>query len=126
MLRVLELPEEAVNRQTFYVGDEVDDIYGWASGFCLALCGRPAPKIPRPLLRAIALAGDAISAIRGNPFYLTSSRYRSMTSDYPTPMNKTFEAIGKGPFTLQQGIDETVKWLRVHGGPEYKILKLES
>ena len=120
MLRVLELPEEKVNRQTFYVGDEVDDIYGWANGFCLALCGRPAPKIPRLLLRAIALAGDAITAIRGKPFYLTSSRYRSMTSDYPTPMDKTFEVIGKGPFTLQQGIDETVKWLRVHGGPEYR------
>jgi GlcNAc-P-P-Und epimerase len=75
-------------------------------------CGRPAPKIPRPLLRLIALAGDAITAVRGKQFYLTSSRYRSMTSDYPTPMDKTFKVIGKGPFSLEQGIDETVKWLR--------------
>ncbi len=112
MLRVLELPEERVNGQTFYVGDEVADIYAWASGFCLALCGRPAPKIPRPLLRAIALAGDVITTVRGKQFYLTSSRYRSMTSDYPTPMGKTFDVIGRGPFTLQKGIDETVAWLR--------------
>ena len=112
MVRVLDLPEEQVKRSTFYVGDEVADIYGWASGFCVALCGRPAPKIPRPVLRAIALAGDAITAVRGKPFYLTSSRFRSMTSDYPTPMEKTFEVIGRGPFTLQQGIDQTVAWLR--------------
>jgi GlcNAc-P-P-Und epimerase len=116
MLRILELPEETVNGQTFYVGDEVDDIYGWASGFCVALCGRPAPKIPRPLLRLIALAGDAITAVRGKQFYLTSSRYRSMTSDYPTPMDKTFKVIGKGPFSLEQGIDETVQWLKTQQG----------
>jgi GlcNAc-P-P-Und epimerase len=116
MMRVLELPTEAVNGQTFYVGDEVDDIYGWASGFCVALCGRPAPKFPRPFLRMIAIAGDAITAVRGKQFYLTSSRYRSMTSDYPTPMEKTFEVIGKGPFSLEEGINETVNWLRTQEG----------
>lgn len=112
MLRVLDLPEETVNGQTFYVGDEVDDIYAWASGFCVALCGRPAPKVPRPILRAAGVVGDVITALTGKIFYITSSRYRSMTSDYPTPMDKTFAIIGKGPFTLQQGIDETVTWLR--------------
>lgn len=123
MLRLIELPENEVNRQTFYVGDEVDDIYGWASGFCRTLCGRPAPKVPRPFLRAVAIAGDAITAITRKPFYLTSSRYRSMTSDYPTPMEKTFEVLGKGPFSLDEGIQETVQWLRVHGGPEFRRQK---
>lgn len=112
MVRVLELPEEVVNRQTFYVGDEVADIYGWANGFCLALAGKPAPKIPRPILKSIAYGGDIISAIQRRPFYLTSSRYRSMTSDYPTPMEKTFSVLGKGPFNLQDGIDATVSWLK--------------
>ncbi len=121
MLRVLELPEEAVNQKTFYVGDEVDDIYGWANGFCIALCGRYAPKIPRPLLRLIAIAGDGITIIQGKPFYLTSSRYRSMTSDYPTPMEKTFEVLGKGPFSLKEGIDETVRWLRTFGPEGFRI-----
>jgi nucleoside-diphosphate-sugar epimerase len=120
MLQVLELPVEKVNGQTFYVGDEVADIYDWASGFCVALCGRPAPKIPRPILRALALAGDVISMVRGKPFYLTSSRYRSMTGDYPTPMGKTFEVLGQGPFDLQDGINQTVTWLRKYGGTDYQ------
>jgi len=115
MLRVLELPEEKVHAQTFYVGDEVADIYGWASGFCEALCGRPAPKVHRSFLRAVALVGDGISTITGKPFYLTTARYRSMTSDYPTPMEKTFEALGKGPFSLEAGIAQTVEWLRKQG-----------
>lgn len=121
MLRAVDLPEETVAGQTFYVGDEVADIYGWADGFCRALAGKPAPKIPRPILRAIALAGDVVTAIQGRPFYLTSSRYRSMTSDYPTPMEKTFAVLGKGPFTLEEGIAQTVKWLRQHGGPEFAV-----
>ena len=120
MLRVLELPRATVNGKTFYVGDEVADIHGWASGFCVALCGRPAPKIPRPFLRAAAVAGDLITAVTGKPFYITSSRYRSMTSDYPTPMEKTFEVVGKGPFPLQAGIDQTVAWLQDHGGAEWR------
>lgn len=115
MLRVLDLPKETVNGQTFYVGDEVDDIYAWASGFCVALCGRPAPKVPRPVLRVAGLAGDVITALTGKTFYITSSRYRSMTSDYPTPMEKTFAVVGKGPYSLQQGIDETVTRLRQQG-----------
>ena len=117
MLRVLDLPEPDARGQTFYVGDEVEDIYKWANGFCLALGGRAAPQVPRPFLRALALAGDVISTFSGKPFYLTSSRYRSMTSDYPTPMEKTFQVLGKGPYSLQQGIDETVEWLR-HGAPD--------
>ncbi len=120
MLQALDLPEDRVNGQTLYVGDEVADIYDWANGFCVALCGRRAPKIPRPLLRTIALGGDIVSAIQGKPFYLTSSRYRSMTSDYPTPMEKTLEILGRGPYSLQQGIDETVAWLRVNGSGEFQ------
>jgi len=123
ILRALELPENQVNGETFYVSDEVADIYAWASGFCQALSGRSAPKIPRPLLRMIALVGDAISVVTGKPFYLTSSRYRSMTSDYPVPMEKTFEALGRGPYSLEEGIAETVHWLRRHGGPEFQLRK---
>lgn len=123
MLRLVDLPEERIKGQTFYVGDEVDDIYHWANGFCRALCGRPAPKVPRPLLRVIALGGDVITALRGRPFYLTSSRYRSMTSDYPTPMEKTFAVLGRGPFSLQDGIAQTVEWLRRFGPEEFRAAK---
>lgn len=115
-LRILELPEEKVHRQTFYLGDEPDDIYRWANGFCLRLSGRPAPKVPRPLLRLAAAAGDVMSALIHRNFYITSSRYRSMTTDYLTPMEKTFEVVGRGPYSLNEGIEETAQWLQRHLG----------
>jgi hypothetical protein len=35
-----------------------------------------------------------------------------MVTDYAVPMEKTFDVLGPGPYSLQQGIDESVRWLR--------------
>ena len=117
ILRLLELPAGTVHGRTFYVGDPADDIYRWADGFCRALRGRAAPRIPRPLLRVAGLAGDAIGALTGRPFVITSSRVRSMVTDYLTPIDASLAVLGRGPFTLEQGIRETVAWLRSDAAP---------
>jgi hypothetical protein len=58
-----------------------------------------------------------IFALTGRPFYITSSRYRSMVTDYVTPMKKTYALLGSPRISLQQGVDETVAWL--HTQPKY-------
>jgi hypothetical protein len=35
-----------------------------------------------------------------------------MTVDYPTPMEATIECFGNPPFSLEQGVEETLRWLR--------------
>jgi hypothetical protein len=67
-------------------------------------------------MRAIALVGDIPTYLTGKPFLISSSRFRSMTTDYETPMERTFELLGENPYTLEAGIDETVKWLRSYTG----------
>lgn len=116
IIALLGLPPAEVDRQTFYVGDEAADIFLWADAFCRALCGKPARKVPRAVLRAAGLAGDAITALTGKPFYITSSRYRSMVTDYVTPMAKTFALLGEPQIGLEQGVQETVAWLRTQPG----------
>ncbi len=111
ILSILSHPAELVDRRTFYVGDEPDDIYRWANTFCVALCGRSAPKIPRPLLRCAALLGDGISAVTKKPFYIQSSRYRSMVTDYRVDMSETLAKFGTGPFSLDDGVQKTARWL---------------
>ena len=44
----------------------------------------------------IALGGDVLKFV-GIPFPITSGRFRSMTSDYITPMDKTIERLGEAP-----------------------------
>lgn len=71
-----------------------------------------------PSLRAAGLAGDVITALTGKPFYITSSRYRSMVTDYVTPMDKTYTVLGPPKIPLQQGVNETLTWLRTQ--PSFK------
>ncbi len=117
MMNILRADREAVDRQTFYLGDAPADIYQWTNAFSVALRGRPAPRIPLPILNAAARIGDGISYVRKKPFYIHSSRLRSMTTHYDTPMEKTFEVLGKGLYSLQQGVEETAQWLREYEPP---------
>jgi nucleoside-diphosphate-sugar epimerase len=110
--KIFSLPESVVSRKTFYVGDDTDDIWKWASGFCQVLHGRPPPRIPRPLLRSMGKVGDGISRLTGRRFYIDSTRVDSMTTDYSIDMKETFRILGKGKSTLEVGIGQTAQWLR--------------
>jgi nucleoside-diphosphate-sugar epimerase len=114
--QIFSLPESAVNGKTLYVGDETDDIWKWASGFCQALHGSVPPRIPRPLLRLMGRAGDTISFLTRRRFYIDSTRVESMTTDYPIDMGETFKILGRGSFSLQDGIRLTAQWLKEHRG----------
>jgi hypothetical protein len=47
----------------------------------------------------------------GIKFPITSSRYLSMTTSNNAPMDKTMEAFGTPPYSLSEGVEETIKWL---------------
>lgn len=110
MQKILEAPREAVDGQTLYVGDLPIDVHDWVNGFSVRLLGRPVRVVPRTLVRSLALVGDVLS-LAGVTFPITSSRFTSMTQDYLTPMDRTFELLGEPPSRLEDGIDETVRWL---------------
>jgi hypothetical protein len=114
MEQILNAPVEKVNHQTFYVGDRPIDIYKWVDAFSVALRGQHARKVPRFILRMIGLVGD-IAGVVGIKFPLTSSRVRSMTQDYLTPMDQTFDLFRDPPFSLDQGVKQTVQWLEDDG-----------
>ncbi len=113
ILRILEMPEEVVNRRTFYIGDEPMDQFKWVNGISRQLRGRDVRIVPRFVMRFMASMGDVITLVRGRKFILTSSRYSNMITDYPTPMKKTFEILGKGPHSLEEGFKDTAAWLRM-------------
>lgn len=111
--KILEAEPSMVHEQVFYVGDAPVELYQWVDGFARGLTGRPVRVVPRALVRTLALCGDVIKAVGGR-FPIFTSRYRSMTQDYPTPMQPTLDAFGTPPYTLEQGIEQTVRWLREH------------
>jgi nucleoside-diphosphate-sugar epimerase len=114
-LKILVEPADAVSSKTFYVGDPPADILNWVSAFSKALTGRPPRVVPRPVLRGIALIGDIIKST-GRSFPLFSSRYRSMTQSYLVDMSPTFAVLGSPKYSLEEGVNETVEWLKSQGG----------
>jgi GlcNAc-P-P-Und epimerase len=111
VLTILSREDGSLNGKTFYVGDPPIDIYEWTNAFSLELTGKPVRVVPRPVLSAIAKLGDVTIAL-GGKFPIFSSRFRSMTDDYITPMEPTFAALGFPRTSLKQGVRETVEWLR--------------
>jgi nucleoside-diphosphate-sugar epimerase len=112
MRKILDLDPQYVNGQVFYLGDQPGDIARWVNAFSLALRGKKVRVVPRAILAAAGLVGDVISRLIGRPFYINSSRFHSMTSDYLVNMDKTFLLLGPSPVSLEQGVAETVAWLR--------------
>ena len=107
--RMLAAPREHIAGKVFYVGDQPVDLRIWVDAISRRLTGRPVRYIPTWLVRTIALGGDLLKLF-GIPFPITTGRFRSMTSDYITPMDRTIDALGEAPYSLEQGVDEMVRW----------------
>ncbi|WP_411845342.1 NAD(P)-dependent oxidoreductase [Roseibacillus persicicus] len=110
MLRILELPEDRVAGHVFNVGDHPIKIDLWSLGFAKRLSGRDPIRIPYWMIRGLGVIGDGISLVIRKPFFITSSRLRSMTTDYVTSIEETERVLGKAPYSLEEGIEETAKW----------------
>jgi nucleoside-diphosphate-sugar epimerase len=110
---ILQQPAEKVNHRVFYVGDPPIELLQWVNEFSVRITGHKARIIPQVALQLMAWAGDGLVKL-GIKAPIYSSRLQSMTQDYPTPMEPTFALLGPPKKTLEQGVEETVEWLKVH------------
>ena len=117
MLKMMEAPPSLVNGKVYYLGDPPIPLIDWANGFSVAITGRPVRVVPKPLLAVLAATGNVLAAV-GLRFPITLSRYRSMTEDYFSPVEITSRDFGSPPYSLEQGIQETVAWLREYWAGE--------
>ena len=113
MMRILASPSSAVSGKVFYVGDRPIDLLEWVNGFSVRQTGREVTIVPRYVVKSLGVIGDACKAINVR-FPITTSRYMSMTTDNAADMEKTFSALGEPPYSLEQGIIETVQWMKEH------------
>ncbi len=113
MMKILEAPAPIVNKRVYYLGDPPVPLIAWVNGFAMSITGRPARIIPKGLLLALAVTGTLLNGL-GIRFPIALSRYRSMTEDYFTPMEATIKNFGLPPYSLEDGIKETVDWLTLY------------
>lgn len=111
LLQILSAEPGAVHGRALYVGDRPIPQSRWVDEFSIALRSRRARRVPRLLLRSLGRVGDLAERL-GVRAPMTSSRYASMVTPYPTPMNRTAQALGGLPsIALAVGVQETVRWL---------------
>jgi len=114
ILSLLEADSNQVNRQVFYVGDKPINVLDWVKVFHQQLLKRKPRIVPRSLIHFLAVIGDVISKIRGKRFFIDSSRFNSMIEEYPVPIESTFELLGESPYSLEEGVKQTLAWLNKH------------
>lgn len=111
--RLASVATSKVHGQTFWVADYPPvQVREWARLIQEALGARRIRSVPVPALKVIALVGDAIqrSGIAHAP--LTSFRLNNMVSNMLYDTAPLEALVGSLPYTLQQGVDRTVAWIR--------------
>ena len=93
------------DRDTFSVGQLADMIS--------TLAGAPKPRrIPKAMAGFVALVGDAISAVTGRDFPLTTARMKQMLATSVFPCDDLVAAGFQHPQTTEQGLAEMLDWMK--------------
>lgn len=112
--RLLELPSGFVNKKTIYVGDRPIKQDVWLNNFSRNFIGREVYCMPVWAMKFAGWVGDVISFFTGKPFLLTTTRVKNMINNYHTPMEETFELLGENPYSIEEGVEQTIAWLNAY------------
>jgi nucleoside-diphosphate-sugar epimerase len=112
-VKLSQAPEETVAGRTFYLTDyEPVRVRDWAEVITREMGIKPPRQIPLPVLRAAAKAGDVAQSLGWKAPPLTSFRLRNMLTDSVSETGPLQAVVGPLPYTLEEGVRMTVKWLR--------------
>jgi nucleoside-diphosphate-sugar epimerase len=110
-LRLLESEPNRIYRKTLYLGDyEPLSLSRWADGLARGLGAPPIRSMPRALARTIARIGDALNAIGWKAFPFNSFRLDNVLTPSVFDLSETRAICGPLPYTVEEGIEETVRW----------------
>ncbi len=115
IMKLLEAPREAVYGKTFYLSDyEPYTIRDWANDISKQLHGKKIHTIPDSIMKIAAMSGDCLQKLGYKNPPMTSFRLNNMRADTTIGINMTptKEICGSLPFTMEQGVEETLNWLR--------------
>lgn len=111
ILKLIDLRNSSnVAKKVFYVGDEPLDLFDWVNSFSLAITKKPVRVVPRGIVFTAALVGSFLQKMKIG-FPITISRYNSMTSHNPAPMENTIKLLGVPKYSIDEGVAVTTKWL---------------
>lgn len=118
--RLAEAPLEDVAGRVFYVADyQPLEVHDWASRVAHEMGAPPIREVPLPLLWLLATGGTAAAMVR-LPAPITRFRLTNLLADVVFEMGATLNIAGDCPFTMANGIANTVDWLRGTGALKHR------
>jgi GlcNAc-P-P-Und epimerase len=115
--KFLHATDEQFNGRAYWVGDyPALEVLQWGNYIQKAMGRRPIPEVPFGLMKVVALAGDALqkSGVMKEP-PLTSFRLNNLTIQMEYDFSREEKIWGELPYSLEEGVERTVKWMRDHG-----------
>ena len=111
--KLIEAPLERIHQKVFYLADyEPVSLRGWADGLQRAFGARPIPTMPERLSKLAGMAGDAINYLGFRNFPFNSFRLNNTLTEYQFDLAGIEQVCGSLPYTMEQGIAETVHWIQ--------------
>jgi hypothetical protein len=106
--------DEAIHGRVFYLADYYPmAIRAWAETIARTCGKRKIRTIPGPVMRVAAWTGDCLHALGWWRFPMSSFRLRNMWTDTTgVPLEPIKRLTGELPYTMQDGVETTVAWLR--------------
>ncbi len=105
---------EAVGKPYFVADYKPLDILEWGQLIQREAGSRPIRSVPYGVLKAMATAGDIAKRLGyANP-PLTSFRLNNLITPLVYDMSEVERIVGPTPYTLEQGVKETVRWMWEH------------
>jgi hypothetical protein len=112
LFRLLDAPEKAVNRQTFYLLDYPGTtIKEWANRVQEAAGARRIPTVPMWSLKCAAYAGDLFRYAGWKNPPMTRFRLANMTTPSRFSTADLERLAGPLPYSLEEGVRLTLDWL---------------
>ncbi len=113
IMQLAHKPVELVDKRTFYVADyQPIEVGSMAEGIREQFGAPPIRQTPIALMSSIAKAGDLCRKLGWYNPPLTSFRLRNLRVQMVYDMSSTADVVGTLPFSLSQGIENTVDWMK--------------
>jgi len=117
--------KEAISQKSFYLGDYPEhSTQEWANLIQKNMGVAPIKTMPVPLLRGAAMIGDLLKNLGWPDPPLTSFRINNMLTGAHYPLEPTEAVVGKLPFSLEDGVRQTIDWMYEHNHIKHKNVPL--
>lgn len=111
-VKLITAPVNLIQEQIFYMADyQPLSLRDWVNQLQSEMGARPVIAVPELPVRLAALLGDTANVLGFHNFPYNSFRLRNVLTEYQFNLENTQRVCGLLPYTIGDGVKETVRWL---------------